>query len=688
LADALHAASWLVVNALLIAAGWRVAGRLDRDAGVARRAIHVVVLCWGTIVLSAFALSAWSSLGGDSLLATTAILSGVALVIVGAPPDDHAWRRFRIVRPHEVAWVVVGGIWISRIVTRGLLRFPSDFDCLMYHIPLIDQWLRSGSLYAPDASHWSSPGNNELLGLWLVAPFSGDFLIALNNVPSVLLLGLSAVELGAVLGLSRAYRHIFGLAAVSNSAVLGQMLDAKNDVASAALLLTFAIYGLGFARAGRRSDLILGGVALGLLSGIKFYSVGYAAAAWALASALVALTRGGRSAVVAAAAWALGALAFGGFWYFRNIALTGSPVYPKTLGATGDLVGSLYPAFWKSSILGNGSPDLLPLAASAVWRLAGPLNLAAIVLLPLTSVLLLVRALRGPQAGGRSVRLALGCLALSSGMILGLTPLCVEDVPGSLNQLRLGFTPIRYGLGFLCLSLLVLFVVVEDVVRRLWKPLTGVLASLLASVVACQLACMLAGEGVFQASVTDAVYIVSPRETAMLATVAVAGLYGGAALIRFAPRPGITLVAVASIFSFACAVASLADGWHRNFAKFYDRYYMTDAFGHLARTDPGGRMICVLDYRSYPFFGSRREFRVVHPFHVGDCDRLAKRLVFRRITHVAVRRDPSSAGPHYRSASEWVASRGDLFKPVQARSSLSLYEVDREALLNHARAMR
>src|SRR5262249_43937211 len=154
-------------------------------------------------------------------------------------------------------------------------------DSLAYHIPLIDQWLHAGSLYAPDCTRWSSPGNNEVLGLWMVAPFSGDFLIHLNNLPPTLLLASTAVGLGTRLGLSRPLAHLGGMAVVCNLVVLKQLVDTENDVAVAACFFAAALYVVRSAEGAGAGSAVLAAVSLGLLAGVKFYALGYAVLAGA-----------------------------------------------------------------------------------------------------------------------------------------------------------------------------------------------------------------------------------------------------------------------------------------------------------------------------------------------------------------------------------------------------------------------
>lgn len=80
-------------------------------------------------------------------------------------------------------------------VINGVLKFPTDFDSLWYHMPLIDSWLQTGSLYVPDCARWYFPGNSELLGVWATAGCSGDFLVPLSNVPVVILWGFATLAI-------------------------------------------------------------------------------------------------------------------------------------------------------------------------------------------------------------------------------------------------------------------------------------------------------------------------------------------------------------------------------------------------------------------------------------------------------------------------------------------------------------
>ena len=103
-------------------------------------------------------------------------------------------------------------LWVSRLLSLGLLRLPTEATTLTYHLPMVDHWIQAGSLYIPDCSHWSVPGNNELLALWIVAPFRTDFLAPLNNVLPVVLFAAASVNLAREFGIRGLWSHLVGMA--------------------------------------------------------------------------------------------------------------------------------------------------------------------------------------------------------------------------------------------------------------------------------------------------------------------------------------------------------------------------------------------------------------------------------------------------------------------------------------------
>ena len=166
--------------------------------------------------------------------------------------------------------------------------------------------------------------------------------------------------------------------------------------------------------------------------------------------------------------WASGGILLGGYWYLRNVLASGSPFFPLGIAVGTDVLSQEYPDVWKSSFVGNGRPEIWRLAAVALWKMTGPCHFVAVLALPATAVWAIVTGLRSSYRRGATgaglEKLALVALTVGAGCVLAVTPFALEDVPESLNQLKWAWTPARYGLSFLCFSVLTFSLVLQDFV--------------------------------------------------------------------------------------------------------------------------------------------------------------------------------------------------------------------------------
>jgi hypothetical protein len=688
---------------LLVTAAWKWARTLfPRDPWFEVLG-HTIILGWGCIVAVAFALSLAGALAGPLLL--TAV-TGCALAAL-------LWHRLARLAAREspspprtglgwsCCWAVLLAFWLGHVVVDGLLCFPIDWDSLAYHIPLIDQWLHAGSLYAPDCARWSSPGNSEVLGLWMVAPFSGDFLVHLNNLPATLLLAGAAVGLGLRLGLSRALAHLGGMALVCNLIVLKQLVDVENDVAVAACFFAAALYIVRSAEEGGAGNAVLAAVSLGLLAGVKFYASGYAVLAGACWVLLAFATRRWRGAAVALLAGLAGAAAFGGYWYIRNLVVTGSPLYPKDFFRHPDLLAMIYPDSASTSFLGNNRPELLGLYLEAIWKMTGPCQLFGFVLAPLAAIWLVASGLwlcfrRAGPAQARA-RLALALLLCGSGVLLAITPFAVEDVPGTLNQVRWGYCPVRYGLCFLSLATLAALLFLQDALAPGWRWYRGLpglgwrrwaCRALRALLVLPYLA--LAGAILYQLlwperrleMELDRVncFLIGGNLLLML----VVGL-----LVRFLwpkvkTRLAIGLVA-AAVLAVAWGCDLLAERWHRGFTRHYDRLLGGGGFRALAKDNSAEVRVCALYHRCYPFFGSQRQYRVCQPEFVFSPEWLMGYFQQEGVTVVGAKWHPPWRA--FQGFEECFARQPEAFTTISETHELVIFVIDRQRL-RHLRVTR
>jgi hypothetical protein len=701
--NAIALVAWVLANAALSSASWRVARRLYPGESVIGLSLHAVVIGWASVNVVATAVGAAGILTGWSVLVGVSALAIVLLTCLPASSDAfHVSANGQGAEPLWAVglWMSVAALLLGHVVAGGLLTFVSDYDSLMYHIPLIDQWLHSRSLFAPYGSHWSNPGGNELLGLWMVGPFTGNFLIALTNLPATVLLVLAVLELGRVAGLGRPLAHATALSLVGSFPVVRQLLDAGNDISVAAMFISALFYGLRSLGQPRPADRALCAVCVGLLCGIKYFALGYAAVAAGLCLLAIALVDGRRSATRAAATMATGVLLFGGYWYLRNAVARGSPCYLPgvTTGLASQSHGAWNPI--RSSFLGSGRPEVLALGIQAVWKMAGPYPALTVVASPAVVLWLLLagaRKLSTPPADTASItRLALALATLGAIAVLLITPFAIEDRPFSLNHLRWGYTPVRYGLSYLCLALIGASVTVQTAggavplwhsrhdgatlardetippVRRNVVTLAGVATALIMALAAIQLTLS-----------------ISRIDTSWVETAAISANILATWGILFAcwqawPRAKKTLIVVFAVFATSGAglfVVLEAGRWNHSFFRFYEIKYGTRVLSALL-VEPTPSRLCLLDYRCAPFFGPARQFRVCQPEWFSSSEAFAAYLRERRVSHVIVRTNPigdPAIWDAYANPPAWFSVDLAHFTLVSQDPIFSLYRVDRTA---------
>jgi hypothetical protein len=722
--DVLVAPVWLAANVLLCIAAWRTASRLFPGDSVGQRVGHAVLLGWAAVVLSAIALGSVGQLRPVLLLAAVAALAAVALVVVARTPSPSRTGASRAGGPGPAAihaeepadpageaipsgpvgslvwpfvWVAVFALALSHVVAGGVLRFPADWDTLMYHLPLVDYWLQAKSLYPSAAHQWSVPGNNELVALWVVAPFSGDFLYALNNLPAALLLAWATVELGRLAGLDEPCRHLAGLAVAANFVVVRQLTNAENDVAVAALVLSFLAYGIRYAVHRRVADLVVGSMAFGLLAGVKFYALGYAAGAATVLAVLIARRQGLRAAVLACLAGLAGFAALGGYWYLRNWLVGGAWLYPLGSTPKPDELDRVYPALWQSTFAGNASPGLFRLAAVAVWDMAGPFHLIALLALPISLTWLLASgwfAAVGRTPSASSARLLLATATLASGGVLLVTPGAVEDAPGTLNQLDWKYCPVRYGCCFLSLALLSLAVLANDLLRAVagggarlslratpvgGSPTTSLQqwpSAVAAAARAGAIAVIAGGIGYQVFAPYDRLHV-DPTEVLLLtanAVVWVAIVSAGSKRFRLHSTHRVVVGFALGALGVACGVGALSERWHKGYIAHFDRTAGHGVFASISRELAPGESVCVLDSRPYPFFGPARQYHVCQPPYIRSARGWAEFLRSKQVALVVARFDPNQGWFSWHYSASYFAGRPDLFESLKVeRSPYSIY---------------
>lgn len=214
------------------------------------------------------------------------------------------------------------GLTVADVLGRGIF----NFDSLWYHMPFAAEMAKSHSVtglhYTETVfTNWFYPQNSELLHA------VGILLTERDTLSLFLNFGWLAVAFFAAWCIGRPYGKA-PLAVVAAAVILEchtlvvrEPGAAKNDLMAAALLLAAIAI---LVNAGRRPGwaLAAAGLATGMAVGTKSTAL---AMAFALTVAVVFLAPAGRR-WAAAGWWSAAGLAGGGYWYLRNLVVTGNPL--------------------------------------------------------------------------------------------------------------------------------------------------------------------------------------------------------------------------------------------------------------------------------------------------------------------------------------------------------------------------
>ncbi|MEA2397188.1 MAG: hypothetical protein QOK25_744 [Thermoleophilaceae bacterium] len=287
------------------------------------------VMTRGTVLAAALALAAGS-------FAVRASGGGVEPPAERPPPDGRL----------SIALAALAAIALALNVA-AFLRTNANLpilhvDALSFHLPDVASWIQDHSIWSnnefiPRFPTGTYPSNGDVMFLAAVLPFHNDAFVRLVDLPFLALTGVAVYALALELRAPRAVAILFAAALLSIRAVMSFAVDQiVPDVVLLATLAAGALFLVRHLRTSRTSDLVLGGVGLGIAFGTKWYGVSVVAAvlaSWALVSLLA---RRGRGVVARQGLALLGLVAaFGGVWFVRNWVVTGNPLFPVKVQLAG-----------------------------------------------------------------------------------------------------------------------------------------------------------------------------------------------------------------------------------------------------------------------------------------------------------------------------------------------------------------
>jgi hypothetical protein len=680
--DGLMAAVWIAVNGVLAIGSHRAAGWMFPGNPRSVRWLSAVLICISTIAIAAVVLGALGMLYRWPLM-----------VLVGTAGSVMAWQC-RDARANDgarpagklatVGWTILAGFAVAHVIWRGLTGFPDDFDTLMYHLPIVVEWLQSASLYVPDSSYWWTPGVGEISVLWMVAPFSGDFLYSLGNVPFVVLWALGSYRLSRELRLPPKWAHLAAMSAMLVFTTLDELDDCQNDIAIAALFVCAAAFGGQYLRRPTLGSVVMMGLSVGALAGVKYNALGYAALVVAAVSGACLLERRYHDCMKCVLASCGGFMLLGSYWYVRNAVVSGSPLYPMGLAED---IGTGYPDVSSTTLWGHGNPNVPRLAIAALWRMTGPLHYGAFWGLPIAIALLCLREIvmahrgvnlafyRRPGTNRYSTTLRYAtALLIGSFVLLLISPFCVEDVPRSMNHLIWAYTPARYGLSFLTM----LVVVGAMATQRCYRIVCGWLCTErlrwefvpLAAVVVLGLAqgwLVIAEHNRERRGGWTFDFCILLLDTILF--LALAGLVAQSARgkVKFG------LIAASGLLLMV-AIGYRSAQWHSGFGEHFDRLFRSDLFSPSDSSSPvWGDRIMVLDMRSYPFYGSSRGVTVYRPRSIGSVDEIVDAMRAGNFRMIATHRERERNYYLYTDTYNWLNDDKNRFTAIPTVGYYSLF---------------
>ncbi|RPH47153.1 MAG: hypothetical protein EHM91_06350, partial [Planctomycetota bacterium] len=229
------------------------------------------------------------------------------VVVFARPPDRTG-----------LAILALGAAGLVSLIVKAFLVAPATGDALQYHLPKIAEWIQAGRFVwgiNHDPRVWFSAGF-ELIENRRIVFLHHDRLIELGGIQMAILAA------AAVYTLAESMDARPGLAAVAYLFLPAVILNATscgNDLAVAAFTLAgYALVAAGAPRPLQAFPILL---AIGVKATGAFAAVGILAFA-CFRDRPPKLPRPAAAALIAAG------LLLAGFWYVRNLAVAGHPLYP------------------------------------------------------------------------------------------------------------------------------------------------------------------------------------------------------------------------------------------------------------------------------------------------------------------------------------------------------------------------
>jgi Dolichyl-phosphate-mannose-protein mannosyltransferase len=340
--------TWTVVlNGLLgIGCYWASRFGLRQSSGLPR-ILATIVLAWAwlTIGMEALGSIGWLSRIGLLCWVGVGFLAGLGCLLATRGVEEAEIPRLPA-RPLSREEVLSYGLTLWAVFARGSESLFGPVlavsDGPIYHLYFAIRWWKAGRLemiatpFGESAATYF-PAGGDLWFTWLVIGWGGDLLAKIGQFPFFALTGMTLFAFARQLGVGRPAVAIAIAWALTGTGLFMFSLTPNVDTIFVAGYLLSAYFFLRHAlKADGLASLALGGLAAGCALGTKAPAFVFIVPLLVLGFAS-AIGRGGtlRSRLLGGLIVFAAPILVAGFWYARNMILTGNPLYPLHVAVFG-----------------------------------------------------------------------------------------------------------------------------------------------------------------------------------------------------------------------------------------------------------------------------------------------------------------------------------------------------------------
>lgn len=338
--------AYLVFGLLAALAGitaWRFASATAVAPTPLEQFVRTFVGLFAVVVLCGLILGALGFLSIGGFVATELACLAATFFFPRVPRDKVAAAPVPL--PAPVIGLVAA--LLAFAVGFGITHAPLTlYDSVSYHLHFAARWLQDRSISIiptpfSDEAQAYAPANGELFFVWLMAPFHGDLLARIGQMPFAVAGCVLVYALAVRAGARPAHAVYPALFFLLSRQVLEQAVGANVDLVCATMFLASVYLGVIAIDRNRGRDWLWFGVSAGLYAGSKYLALVYSP----ILLLLIVMRRPSARML-----WALpGVMAFASPWYLRNWISAGSPIYPASLQVAG--ITLAHGAFTRAAML-------------------------------------------------------------------------------------------------------------------------------------------------------------------------------------------------------------------------------------------------------------------------------------------------------------------------------------------------